>query len=407
MAPNEVRALGELAAETLDVTITTPVEGVHEAVATRVFGAIGPSSEPARLLHDGIASSLYRGLRRAGAAAGTAAGAAAEAISGTSDIRVLGRSRRGRFAQAAINALVGDRLEEQTSDIRIELAVRDRGRDVPLAAGALASAFPEATPKIAIFIHGLGEDESAWHMRASAQGGATYGSRLHDDLGFTPVLVRYNTGLHISENGRRLASLIDRLADHWPAPVGEIVLVGHSMGGLVARSACHRAALSGLDWLGAVRHVVFLGSPHLGAPLEKLVNVGSWGLAIAAESRPFAGVLNTRSVGIKDLRFGYVTDEDWQGAEPDRLLRNSRRPLPPPDWPAFHHVAATLTADHRHPLAVLAGDLLVRHASATGRGIAAERITTRHFGRRTHFDLLNDPEVYAHMRDCLTRTFAR
>jgi hypothetical protein len=147
--------------------------------------------------------------------------------------------------------------------------------------------------------------------------------------------------------------------------------------------------------------VVFLGSPHLGAPLEKVVNAGAFGLGIAPESRPFAEVLNTRSVGIKDLRFGNVCDEDWQGSEPDALLQNTCRELPAPESPAFHHVIATLTAHERHPLGLVAGDLLVRYASASGRGIAAARTTTRHFGGRTHFDLLNDPEVYAHMRECI------
>jgi len=398
MARNEVKALAELAAETLDQTVTTPVQGVHAAVATRVFRAIGPPAEPARSVHDGIASSVYGALRVVGAISGPAG-----AISGPDEVRVLDRSPRGRFAQAAINALVGDRLEESASDVRIELAVRRLGRDVPAAPEALAAAFPEATARLAIFIHGLGEDERAWQLHATEQGGASYGSRLREDLGFTPVYVRYNTGLHISENGRQLAALIGEVVEHWPTRVGEIVLIGHSMGGLVARSACQTADASDEPWLRATGHLVFLGSPHLGAPLEKFVNAGSWCLAIAPESRPFAGVLNARSAGIKDLRFGYVSDEDWQGCEPDALLTNTRRAVPAPRrGPAFHHIAATLTAGSRHPLGVLAGDLLVRYASATGRGIAASRTTIRHFGGRNHFDLLNDPEVYAHVRDCLT-----
>jgi triacylglycerol esterase/lipase EstA (alpha/beta hydrolase family) len=60
--------------------------------------------------------------------------------------------------------------------------------------------------------------------------------------GFTPVYLRYNTGLHISHNGQTLAELLNRLHVLWPAaaeePLKETVLVGHSMGGLVAR-ACH------------------------------------------------------------------------------------------------------------------------------------------------------------------------
>jgi hypothetical protein len=151
-----------------------------------------------------------------------------------------------------------------------------------------------------------------------------------------------------------------------------------------------------------LRHVVLLGSPHLGAPLEKLVNVGSSALAVAAESRPFAGVLNTRSVGIKDLRFGYVCDEDWQGCDPDELLHCRRQEVPELEGVAHHFVSATLTRHRDHPLGAALGDALVRHPSASGRGIASRLASAQHFGGLTHFDLLNNPEVYAHLRKCLT-----
>ena len=403
MPVNEVKALSELAAESADVTVTRPVEGVHKAVAARVFRAVGPAGEPVRVVHDGVSSSIYKGLRAAGAAAGIAAGAAAARISGPGDVRVLERSSSGRFAQAAINAIVGDQLDERASDVRIEMAIRRHGRDVTVDANALAAAFPDATARIAVFVHGLGEDERAWLFRAAAQGGATYGARLREDLGFTPVHLRYNTGLHVSENGRRLAALLEALVASWPVDVEELLIVGHSMGGLVTRAACHRAAGDDLRWPTLVRHAVFLGSPHLGAPLEKLVNAGAFGLGIAPEARPFADVLNTRSVGIKDLRFGYACDEDWIDCDPDAFLQNKRCDLPAPERIAFHHIAATLTEHDRHPAGRLAGDLLVRYASATGRGILATKSTVRHFGRRTHFDLLNDPEVYAHVRECITR----
>jgi pimeloyl-ACP methyl ester carboxylesterase len=399
---NELKALGELAAESVDVTVATPVQDMHRAIAARVFRSVGPAAEPVRVVHDSVASSVYGGLRAAGTAAGAAAGAAVEKMTGPGDVRVLERSGAGRLAQAAINALLGDRLEERASDVRIEMAVRHGGRDMVLDAGALAAAFPRATARIAVFVHGLGEDEGAWRLRA-ARGGATYGSRLREDLGFTPLHLRYNTGLHISDNGRRLSLLLEALAAAWPVAVKEVLIVGHSMGGLVARAACHAAVARGHRWPAAVRHVVFLGSPHLGAPLEKIVNASACGLGIAPEVRAFANVLNTRSAGIKDLRFGYVCEDDWRDRDPDAFLHNARRTLPAPELIVFHHIAATLTERDRHPIGMLAGDLLVRYASATGRGIPAARATTRHFGRRTHFDLLNDPEVYVHLRDCITR----
>jgi triacylglycerol lipase len=402
MPANELRGLAEIAADALDVTVMAPAQQMHEAISARVFRRVGPGGEPVRVVHDGIASSVYAAVRGAGAAAGAVAGSAAQAIASERELRVLDRSRAGGVTRAALNALLGDQLEERGNDVRVEMAVRRRGSDVALERSALSAAFPGTGPRLAIFLHGLGEDEHAWKLGAQSQGGATFGSRLESELGYTPVYVRYNTGLHVSVNGGRLAALLDELVDAWPAPVDEIVLVGHSMGGLVARSACRVGARSDRRWVAALRHVVLLGSPHLGAPLEKVVNVGSWTLGLVGESRPFAGVLNTRSAGIKDLRFGYVCEEDWRGTEPDALLCNTRTEVPEPAGVAHHYVSATLTKRKEHPVGATIGDVLVRHPSAAGRGIASARATVRHFGGLSHFHLLNHPDVYEHVRGCLT-----
>ncbi len=74
--------------------------------------------------------------------------------------------------------------------------------------------------------------------------------------------------------------------DRWPVELEEIALVGHSMGGLVARSACHLGAVRGDRWTRLVRQTVTLGSPHMGAPLEQLVHRGSAHLHKLPETRP-------------------------------------------------------------------------------------------------------------------------
>jgi hypothetical protein len=239
MAANDLRGLAEIAADALDVTVMAPAEQMHEAIAKRVFRRVGPGAESVRVVHDGIASSVYAAVRGAGAAARAAAGSAAQGIAGERELRVLDRSRPGGVARAALNALLGDHLEERGNDVRIEMAVRRRGSDVALDPAALEQAFPGAGPRLAIFLHGLGEDEHTWKLGAQSQGGATFGSRLESELGYTPVYVRYNTGLHVSVNGSRLAELLDELVDAWPVPAEEIVLIGHSMGG---RASSIRAA---------------------------------------------------------------------------------------------------------------------------------------------------------------------
>jgi pimeloyl-ACP methyl ester carboxylesterase len=188
----------------------------------------------------------------------------------------------------------------------------------------------------------------------------------------------------------------------WPVPVDELIIVGHSMGGLVARSACHYGQEAGLDWTERVRHVVFLGSPHLGAPLEKVTNVAAWLLGLTDVTRPFADALNTRSAGIKDLRFGAVLDDHWRDADLDALLENRTGHVPLLPGANHYFVAATVTRDARHPVAVAIGDLLVRRASAFGRG----RVTrlqfpiehSRHVGPMHHLALLNHPVLYEQMR---------
>jgi pimeloyl-ACP methyl ester carboxylesterase len=198
-------------------------------------------------------------------------------------------------------------------------------------AASVSKAFPEATGRIAVFVHGWCMTEGSW-WRSPRDGESRrpYGARLRSDLGFTPVYLRYNTGLHISDNGKALAAVVDQLQALWPVPVEEIALVGHSMGGLVVRSACHYGTQQQHGWPDAVRHVVCLGSPHLGADLEKGVNAASWALAQLPETQALASFLNARSSGTKDLRYGALLDEDWSECDPDEFLRDRCHEVPFP-----------------------------------------------------------------------------
>ena len=200
----------------------------------------------------------------------------------------------------------------------------------------MAAAFPDARPYIVVFLHGLMETEHAWRLG----GEEPYGARLKRDVEATPVEVRYNTGRHVSENGRSLADELEALIEAWPAEVDRIALVGHSMGGLVARSACHQAAERGDAWVRKVRHVVSLGTPHMGAPLEEAVHVAAAGLTALPETRPFGNFLRRRSAGIRDLRRGSLVDEDWHGRDPDALRAAACKEIPLLDGATHCFVAA-------------------------------------------------------------------
>jgi pimeloyl-ACP methyl ester carboxylesterase len=236
-----------------------------------------------------------------------------------------------------LNGLQGDVLEPPLA-ITMTLSVEGEG------------------PKLAVFVHGLFETEHAWGYG----GGPRYGDRLP---GWTPVYVRYNTGRHIAESGRTLGEKLEELVAE--RDVEEIALIGHSMGGLVARSACH----AGGEWTRLVTHVISLGSPHKGAPLESAVHYAAEVLGIMPESRAFAGLLRRRSAGIRDLRRGLDVP----------LLVGARHCF----------VSATVTRQKDHPVARVVGDWLVLEGSASHR--TQEPF---HVGSAHHLALLNHPAVY-------------
>ena len=283
------------------------------------------------------------------------------------------------------------------------MAVRVRGRDVAVESAALRRAFPRATPRLAVFIHGLCETEVAWLLHAARH--VPYGQRLQAELGYTPVFVRYNSGRHISHNGRALAATLDELTDHWPVEVAEVALIGHSMGGLVARAACHYAAAG--SWRDRVRHVFTLGSPHKGAPLELGANAVCHAAARIPELKPFATPIRVRSVGVKDLAYGYVVDADWEGHDPDAFWTNTGTEVPFLETAAHYFVSASLTRNPDAPAGRLLGDLLVLRPSAWSQHSRRERLQFpvdqyAHIGGATHFDLLNHPAVYTQIHRWLS-----
>jgi pimeloyl-ACP methyl ester carboxylesterase len=379
---DELRALTRLTFDELGQA-TGGIANVHGAIADRAFGPVG--SGPPRALHDAISSGVYAGIRGAAGLAGLAAGAA---VAGRG--RSLSVTPRGAAVLAVLNGLRGDALEREGSDLAEPMCIRVGG--LPTA----PADFPDAGPRVVVFVHGLFETEYAW-------GSDSYGARLARDLGITPVHVRYNTGRHISENGRSLAALLDELVSDWPVPVERIALVGHSMGGLVARSACH----AGGDWSALVRHTVSLGSPHTGVPLESAVHYAAAALGTVGETRPFAGFLRRRSAGIRDLRSGSLVDEDWRDRDPEALRAAACREVPLLEGAAHHFVAATITADANHPVGRLVGDWLVLQPSASGRSrtrmIGFRDEDGAHVGRVHHLALLNHPAVYDQLRDWLAR----
>jgi pimeloyl-ACP methyl ester carboxylesterase len=386
-------AVGELAGQALAGTGAL-VRDVHAAIARRAFEAVGPGGASARSIHDRVSAAVYGGVRLALEAVprGTAA---ALAMRAARDAPLLQDSPRGALALSLLNGYAGDALAAGGSELALDMTLRHRGADLDV--GTVAGG------RLAVFVHGLGETDAAWRLRATPERPG-YGALLERELGYTPLQLRYNSGRHISDNGRELAALLERLHDEWTTPIDEIALIGHSMGGLVARSACHYGHADDHRWTRKVRHVVCLGSPHLGAPLEKGVNALGWALARVPETKPLARAVNARSAGIKDLRFGACIEEDWCDCDPDELLTDRCHDVPFLPGATFSFIAATVG---REPLGAVVGDLFVRVASASGNGRRRRIPFAVEDGRQldglTHFGLLNHPAVYEQIRAWLAR----
>lgn len=307
------------------------------------------------------------------------------------------------FAIGVLNGTLGDYLKRTGNGLATPMQLVHDGLAVVPTREALAASCAQATPRIAVLVHGLMGTEGVWQM----PDGETYGSLLARDLGYTPFYLRYNTGLHISENGCALDVLLEQLVLAYPVEVTDLLLIGHSMGGLVLRSAAHAASDKddlARRWLPLAKRAFYLGTPHLGAPLERFGNVVTWALTAIGDphTRLIADILNLRSSGVKDLRYANLRREDWEGADANALLQNRRHPVPLLPHIRHHLIAGSVTEDPR--FAILFGDAVVSLKSATGRAKPVDRSSifpqdhVRVIKAADHLRLAHDPEVYAQIR---------
>jgi pimeloyl-ACP methyl ester carboxylesterase len=220
------------------------------------------------------------------------------------------------------------------------------------------------------------------------------------------VYLHYNSGLHVSTNGRALSALLEQLVEAWPVPVEELVLLAHSLGGLVARSACICAEAEGCDWRKKLQKLVCLGAPHHGAPLERGGNWVDYLLEISSYTAPLARLGKIRSAGVTDMRFGFVLDENWQGR--DRFPRD-QAPISQPRLPAgvaCYAAAATLATAATSPLPsdglVPVDSALGRHANPALSLDFPESHQWIGYGMN-HVDLLSSPEMYEVIAGWLSR----
>nr|WP_246312037.1 alpha/beta hydrolase [Aquabacterium terrae] len=381
--------------------LTDVVEAMHHTIASRA-GIVGPA--PAGRTR-GITGAVYGAVRGTTRLVGHAADALFGALphGGEADHR----SPRREATIAALNGVWGDHLAETANPLALPMRLRSEGRALALNAASLAALpRPPHGRRLLVLVHGLCMNDLQWQRK-----GHDHGCWLARELGYTPLYLHYNTGRHVSQNGRDLAALLERLVAGWPVPVDELVLLGHSMGGLIARSACHAATQSDQAWLSSLKALVFLGTPHHGAALERGGRLVDALFGFSPYAAPIGRVGTSRSAGITDLRFGNLQDADWQGRERRDQRHDDRQPTPLPTGVPAYALAGTLarTLPERAPRLRdrLIGDGLVSPASALGDhddpalALALPAAHRRVLTDCSHWDLLDRPEAAAQLCDWL------
>lgn len=387
----DLQAAAQLAAQaTLGVIDLT--ESVHQSVRRRLGLAAGASPERT----GGLTGQVYRAVRGVAGWVGWGTEAALATVLPLLDdpASLPDASPQREAVLAALNGVLGDRLLAMGNPLAQAMELRVNGQPLNLSRDALSAQLPQAGPHLLLLIHGLCMNDVQW-----CRNGHDHGAFLAPALGATPVYLRYNSGLHTSVNGRELALLMERLLAVWPVPLERVTLVGHSMGGLVARSAIATGRGLGLRWSTRVQDLVFLGTPQHGAPLERAGHGADWLLASNPFTAPFARLGRIRSAGITDLRHGHVQDADWQGRDRFASGADHRQPLPLPDGVRCFAVAATLAGQRSRLAERLTGDGLVPLDSALGRhgdrafGLEVPRGHQRIVYRTGHLELLSSPVV--------------
>lgn len=380
------------------VNITKIVESLHHRI-NRVSGVFGhPSQEHT----SGIPGKVYKGVRGLAKLFGSAIDTPLAALD-----KVIKNEPNGpsiRALRAALNGILGDYLESRQNPLATHMHFNFAGQ--PLSEEGIKKtidqAIRETDGKVLLMVHGLCMNDLQW-----SRDGHNHGEHLAEVLGTTPLYLTYNSGQHISQNGQQLSEALDLLVKHASSPLS-IHIVAHSMGGLVTRSAIHAAQKAEHNWTNNVKKIVFLGTPHHGAPLEKTGNWLNIVLGKHPYTAPFSRLIQLRSNGITDLRHGNITDKDEQPRNPFDFVRDNRQVIPLPKGPECYAIAGCAgTSPSLHNIELI-GDGLVTVDSALGRHENREhtlRFDPQHqavLKNINHMQLLSSKEVYRVIRDWLT-----
>lgn len=322
-----------------------------------------------------------------------------------------------------LHGAVGHKLHEINPNSSIKMSLREDGKDISIRDIHFHEKLKKSNHTVVLFIHGLMSDEILWKCPFRQEVGI--GNHLEKDFPAVILYLRYNTGLHISQNGRTLSNLLQEIINAGNGLVENLIIVSHSMGGLVTRSACyyaeeqnrrthtHHMETKNQTWIDKLTKIFLIGVPHDGSFLEKigyittsvLKNIGLLSTNIVAE------IADNRSDGIKDLRHGFMVDEDWQRKDNDALHDVKKTEVHPLPHVQYYVIAGALHGDASSPLSIYFGDGLVGKNSASGKvfysekNSASENIEFKIFTKVNHISLLYNQEVYHYiLENILSKT---
>ncbi|MDG2304128.1 MAG: alpha/beta hydrolase [Candidatus Binatia bacterium] len=383
--------------------VTHIVEGMYRNISAAPLPFGAEPEGPAR----GIAGLVHEIIRRVNGGVREISELALAPLSSHLDGFFPPGPQREAVA-ALLNGVCGDHLERTENPLAIPLQFRTfhekDAEPVDLRAAVEPGSPFQPSSRVLVLAHGLCMNDRHWTWE-----GHDHGQMLAERFGYTPVYLRYNSGRHVSANGRALSSALAELLDTWPTEIESITLLGFSMGGLVTRAALQVGEEEKNAWVSHVDKAVYVGTPHHGAALER----GGFHLQRVAGFSPYTAPLaalgRIRSDGITDLRHGNIRAEDWHHHDPHEDNADHRRPSPLAEGIAHYAIAGTLSEEKSQPADRLLGDGLVHPESGLGRHADPEktlRFPAEHvrivYGR-AHLGLLHDPEVAQTLRTWLTR----
>lgn len=397
---SDVRGLSRLAVQAT-LGVNDLVEAMHHTILALPAPLAGTTVVPANRTH----ASVYHVLRKSSAAVYSAIRGTTRLVGGGLDAALrklqpeidhLPSSREREALLAIVNGVLGDHLTAHDNPLCVHMAFRHNGVALRLEADRLRTAYPQARDELLVLLHGHCMNDLQWTPNDAAPAHALAAMEGHSTL-----WLHYNTGRHISHNGRELADRLEQLVRAWPVPVRRIRLVGFSMGGLLARSAVHYAQAAGHTWPAKLAQLFFVGTPHHGSMVERAGNVVDRVLEASPYSRALARLGKIRSAGTTDLRHGSLRDEDWSAHDRFAVPSDTRTPVPLPPGVRCYAIAAVAQPQPGALRSQWVGDGLVPLASALGQhpdpafDLALAPAHTRTFYRTTHLGLLQEPEVFS------------